>query len=81
MADVKSNPKRLLELETWMRGYKPEELFDHNGTLIPELKELAPTGSRRMGSNPHTNGGHVKKSLRLPNFREYGIKVEEPRKP
>ena len=78
MADVKKNPKRLHELEAWMRGYKPEELFDSNGTLIPELRELAPTGARRMGANPHTNGGHVKKSQRLPDIRDYGIKVEEP---
>jgi len=56
MADVKSNPKRLHELENWMRSYKPEELFDRNGTLIPELKELAPTGDRRIGSNPHPTG-------------------------
>ncbi|HZD94439.1 MAG TPA: phosphoketolase family protein, partial [Candidatus Sulfotelmatobacter sp.] len=61
MADVKGNPKRLRELENWMRSYKPEELFDRNGTLVPELKELAPSGRRRMGSNPHANGGHEKK--------------------
>jgi xylulose-5-phosphate/fructose-6-phosphate phosphoketolase len=78
MADVKSNPKRLHELEKWMRSYKPEELFDNNGTLIPELKELAPTGDRRMGSNPHANGGHLKKALHLPDFRDYALKVETP---
>jgi xylulose-5-phosphate/fructose-6-phosphate phosphoketolase len=78
MADVKSNPKRLHVLEAWMRSYKPEELFDGNGTLISELKELAPTGDRRMGSNPHANGGHLRKALHLPDFREYGLKIETP---
>jgi len=78
MADVKNNAKRLHELENWMRSYKPEELFDSNGTLIPELKELTPTGERRMGSNPHANGGHLKKALHLPDFRDYGIKVDKP---
>ena len=78
MADVKSIPERLHELENWMRGYKPEELFDSNGSLIPELRELAPTGQRRMGSNPHANGGHLKRALRLPNFRNYAIKIDAP---
>ncbi len=78
MADVKTNPKRLRVLENWMRSYKPEELFDRNGTLIQELRELAPTGTRRMGANPHANGGHLKKSLRIPDFREYALKVEKP---
>ncbi len=79
MADVKSNPKRLHELEKWMRSYKPEELFDRNGTLIPELKELSPTGDRRMGSSPHANGGHLKKALHLPDFRDYALEVESTR--
>src|SRR5262245_50985274 len=78
MADVKRNPERLRELENWMRSYKPEELFDKTGRLIPELRELAPTGSRRMGANPHANGGQLKKALRLPNFQQYGLKVEKP---
>jgi xylulose-5-phosphate/fructose-6-phosphate phosphoketolase len=78
MADVKTNPQRLRILENWMRGYKPEELFDRNGTLIPELKELAPKGNRRMGSNPHANGGYLKKALDLPDFRDYAIKVNSP---
>jgi xylulose-5-phosphate/fructose-6-phosphate phosphoketolase len=78
MADVKSNSKRLHELESWMRSYKPEELFDRNGTLIPELKELSPTGDRRMGANPHANGGHLKKALNLPDFRDYALKVDKP---
>jgi xylulose-5-phosphate/fructose-6-phosphate phosphoketolase len=78
MADVKKNPERLHELEAWMRGYKPEELFDQNGRLHAELKQIAPTGTRRMGSNPHANGGHLKRDLRLPDFRQYGTKLEKP---
>jgi xylulose-5-phosphate/fructose-6-phosphate phosphoketolase len=78
MADVKANPKRLHELEKWMRSYKPEELFDENGTFIPELKELAPTGDRRMGANPHANGGLLRKALHLPDFRDYAQKVDKP---
>src|SRR6201987_2026608 len=78
MADVKSNPERLPELEGWMRAYKPEELFDGNGSLIPELRELAPIGARRMGANPHANGGHLKRALHLPDFRNYAIKIDAP---
>jgi xylulose-5-phosphate/fructose-6-phosphate phosphoketolase len=78
MADVKTNPQRLRTLESWMREYKPEELFDENGTLIPELRELTPTGARRMGSNPHANGGRLKKALNLPDFRRYALKVDKP---
>src|SRR3954466_4628490 len=78
MADVKKDPKRLKQLEDWMRGYKPDELFDKEGRFKPELKALAPTGDRRIGSNPHANGGHLRKALRLPDFRKYGIKVEKP---
>ena len=61
-----------------MRGYKPEELFDENGKLIAELKELAPTGTRRMSANPHANGGILKKNLRLPDFCDYAVKVDQP---
>ena len=78
MADVKKNLQRLELLEKWMRSYKPEELFDENGRLLAELKELAPTGARRMGANPHANGGLLKKALRLPDFRQYALKVEKP---
>ena len=70
LADVKKNPGNLKVLENWMRAQKPEELFDANGKLIPELKELAPTGVRRMGANPHANGGLLRKPLRLPDFRD-----------
>lgn len=78
MADVKKNPERLRELEVWMRSYQPEELFDQNGTLRSELKEIAPTGLRRMGANPHANGGHLKRDLRLPDFRRYAAKFDKP---
>ena len=65
-------------LETWMKSYKPEELFDNNGTLIPELAELAPKGKRRMGDNPHANGGLMLKDLRMPDFRDYAVDVPNP---
>jgi xylulose-5-phosphate/fructose-6-phosphate phosphoketolase len=78
LSGVKKNPEHLSQLETWMRSYKPEELFDENGTLKTELRELAPTGNRRMGANPHANGGQLKKNLRLPDFRSYGVKFEKP---
>lgn len=78
LAGVKKNPDHLKMLEDWMRGYKPEELFDANGSIIPALKELTPSGARRMGANPHANGGRLKKSLRLPDFRDYAIKFDKP---
>jgi xylulose-5-phosphate/fructose-6-phosphate phosphoketolase len=76
--DVAGNPAHLKMLESWMRRYKPEELFDSDGALVPELKELAPTGSRRMSANPHANGGLLRKPLRLPDFREYAVTVDSP---
>jgi xylulose-5-phosphate/fructose-6-phosphate phosphoketolase len=78
LASVKSNPEQLKILEKWMRSLKPSELFDASGRLVPELRELAPSGSRRMGSNPHANGGLVKRALRLPDFRDYGLKIDKP---
>ena len=78
LAGVKSNAEHLKLLEDWMKSYKPAELFDENGTLIAELRELAPSGNRRMGANPHANGGHLKKQLRLPDFRTYGAKFDKP---
>jgi xylulose-5-phosphate/fructose-6-phosphate phosphoketolase len=78
MADVRKNPAQRKLLEEWMRSYKPEELFDASGSPVPEIRELAPAGSRRMGANPHANGGFLKKALRLPDFREYGVPVEKP---
>jgi xylulose-5-phosphate/fructose-6-phosphate phosphoketolase len=76
--DVHENASHLALLEEWMKSYRPEELFDENGRLIPELKELAPGGHRRMSANPLTNGGRVRKDLRLPDFRSYAVKVVEP---
>jgi xylulose-5-phosphate/fructose-6-phosphate phosphoketolase len=78
MADVKKSPERLKTLEKWMRSHKPEELFDTDGRLIPELRELAPSGIRRMSANPHANGGLVRRSLAMPDFREYAQKVDKP---
>jgi len=65
-------------LEDWMKTYRPKELFDETGKLIPELKELAPQGDRRMGANPHANGGILLKDLVMPDFREYAVKVSKP---
>jgi xylulose-5-phosphate/fructose-6-phosphate phosphoketolase len=76
--DVKANPEHLKIVEEWMRSYRPEELFDEHGTLIPELRDLAPRGERRMSANPHANGGRLRKELSLPLFRDYGIPVETP---
>lgn len=73
-----SNPEHLKLLEDWMKSYKPEELFDENGTLIPELAELAPRGDRRMGANPHANGGLLLKDLKLPDFQDYAVEVSNP---
>jgi xylulose-5-phosphate/fructose-6-phosphate phosphoketolase len=78
LAGMHTNPAHLKQLEDWLRSYKPEELFDRGGRLIPELKALAPKGQRRMGANPHANGGLLRKPLRMPNFRDYAIKVEKP---
>jgi xylulose-5-phosphate/fructose-6-phosphate phosphoketolase len=78
LPDAKTNPHTLQILERWMRGFKPEELFDAEGGLIPELKALTPEGNRRMGSNPHANGGLLKRPLRIPDFSSYAIQVERP---
>jgi xylulose-5-phosphate/fructose-6-phosphate phosphoketolase len=72
------HPGHLGQLEKWMKSYKPEELFDERGSLIPELAELAPKGERRMGANPHANGGLLLRDLRMPDFRPYGVKVTAP---
>ena len=78
LAGVKKNPAHLEMLEEWMRSYKPEELFDESGAPVAELRDLTPIGTRRMGANPHTNGGFLKKNLRLPDFRSYAAKFEKP---
>ena len=73
-----SRPDHLVLLEEWLRSYRPEELFDANGRLLPELAELAPVGSRRMGANPHANGGILLRDLALPDFRDYACDVPMP---
>lgn len=78
MGGMHSNPDHLRRLEEWMRSYGPEELFDANGTLVPELRDLAPVGLRRMGANLHANGGMVRKALKMPDFRTYAIEVPRP---
>ncbi|WP_129644563.1 phosphoketolase family protein [Peristeroidobacter agariperforans] len=75
LADKKDH---LQQLETWMRSYKPEELFTTEGSLQPTLRELAPVGKRRMGDNPHANGGILLRDLRLPDFREYAVELPSP---
>ncbi|MGY6528604.1 MAG: phosphoketolase family protein [Cyanobacterium sp.] len=82
MGNMHSNTEHLRLLEEWMKSYKPEELFDENGTLIPELQELSPKGARRMSANPITNGGLLRKDLDLPNFAdaEYAIQITSPGK-
>ena len=73
-----SHPDHVKILEEWLRSYRPEELFNGKGKLIPELRELAPSGERRMGANPHANGGLLLKDLVMPDFREYAVKVTKP---
>ncbi len=76
--DLVDNPEHMKLLQQWMLSYRPDELFDVNGTLLPELAALAPKGMRRMGANPHTNGGLLLKDLILPDFREYALDVAKP---
>jgi xylulose-5-phosphate/fructose-6-phosphate phosphoketolase len=78
LADPHNNPAHLQQLETWLRSYRPEELFDPAGRLRPELAALAPEGPRRMGANPVTNGGLLLHDLRLPDFRAYAVNVPAP---
>ena len=78
LTGVRDDPKRLAQLEDWLKSYGPDELFDEAGRLVPELKALAPVGDRRMSANPVANGGLLRKALRMPDFREYGLAVERP---
>jgi xylulose-5-phosphate/fructose-6-phosphate phosphoketolase len=78
MGEVRTNESHRRILESWMRSYRPEELFDENGTLIPELAELPPRSYRRMSANPHANGGLLLRDLMLPDFREYAVDVPRP---
>jgi xylulose-5-phosphate/fructose-6-phosphate phosphoketolase len=78
MAEVKTNPDHLALLETWLKSYRPDELFDENGTLVAELKGLPPKSYRRMSANPHANGGLLLQDLVLPDFRNYAVEVARP---
>jgi xylulose-5-phosphate/fructose-6-phosphate phosphoketolase len=78
LAETATNPEHLKLLEEWMKSYKPEELFDEQGRLRPHLAELAPKGARRMGANPHANGGLLLRELKLPDFRDYAVEVPKP---
>ena len=78
--DVNVKPEHLDLLEKWLKSYEPEKLFDAEGRLIPELRELAPRGNRRMSANPIANGGLKRKFLDLPDFRQYGVEVTQPAK-
>ena len=81
LSDPRANPEHLKLLEEWLRSYRPAELFDDSGRLKPELAELAPKGVRRMGSNPHANGGMLLQDLRMPDFRDYAAAVASPGAP
>ena len=78
LSDPATHPEHLKLLEDWLRSYRPEELFDEKGRLTPELAELAPKGERRMGANPHANGGLLLRDLVMPDFRKYAVKVPSP---
>jgi xylulose-5-phosphate/fructose-6-phosphate phosphoketolase len=78
LANLASNPEHVAALEEWLRSYRPEELFDKSGALLPELAALAPSGVRRMGSNPHANGGVLLRDLELPAFHDYAVDVPMP---
>ncbi len=78
VTDVLTNPEHLRIVEKWMRSYRPDELFDGRGVLVPALRELAPTGPHRMSANPHANGGKLRKPLDLPDFRDYAVLREQP---
>jgi xylulose-5-phosphate/fructose-6-phosphate phosphoketolase len=78
ITNPRGNPGHLKLLEGWMKSYQPDKLFDANGRLIPELQQLAPTGARRMGANPHANGGLLKRELKLPDFRDFAVTVPCP---
>jgi xylulose-5-phosphate/fructose-6-phosphate phosphoketolase len=78
LAETRTNAGHRAQLEEWMRGYRPEELFDATGRLVPELQALAPTGDRRMSANPHANGGLLLRDLVMPDFHDYAVAVDRP---
>ncbi|SFU74787.1 xylulose-5-phosphate/fructose-6-phosphate phosphoketolase [Nitrosomonas eutropha] len=78
LSELAKKPEHLQQLEAWLKSYRPEELFDTHGRLIEPLQALAPLGNRRMGANPHANGGLLKEQLHMPDFREYAVEVAQP---
>jgi len=78
LSDPAKHPEHLQQIESWLKSYRPEELFDNEGKLNPKLAELAPVGDRRMGANPHANGGILLRDLHMPNFRDYAVEVSVP---
>lgn len=80
LGDFRTKPQHLQLLETWLKSYRPEELFDENGKLKSELQDIAPQGNRRMGVNPHANGGLLFQELKCPDLRDYAVKIESPGK-
>ncbi|MDY0007890.1 MAG: phosphoketolase family protein, partial [Spongiibacteraceae bacterium] len=78
LSDVHNNPEQLRQLEAWLKSYEPEALFDDSGRLREELRALSPRGARRMGANPHANGGLLLRELRMPDFRDYAVPAAEP---
>ena len=78
MSDMRGNPEHVRILESWMKSYRPQELFDEDGGLRPELREIAPAGERRMSANPHANGGLLLRDLRMPDFCDYAVEVTTP---
>src|SRR4051812_15833579 len=78
LSDVVGRPEQLGALEEWLRSYRPEELFDADGALVADLRDLAPEGTRRMGANPHANGGTLLRDLRMPEFRDFAVDVPVP---
>ncbi len=78
LAETRTNPRHLAQLEEWLHSYRPEELFDEDGALVPRLRALAPKGERRMSANPHANGGLLLHDLDLPDFRDYAVTVDRP---
>ena len=77
MGDM-DKPEHIRILESWMKSYRPEELFDKDGRLKPEIAELAPKGHRRMSDNPHANGGLLMRDLKMPDFRDYAVDTASP---
>jgi xylulose-5-phosphate/fructose-6-phosphate phosphoketolase len=78
LTDPRQNPEHLQQLATWLSSYRPQELFDERGRLVAELAALAPEGERRMGANPHANGGRLLRDLRMPDFTQYAVDVAQP---